>query len=100
MTKLHHKKGEDFINQKESDLEKNPILLSLWLDAKDNWEKAHDQVDQLEGKDAARIHAYLHRKEGDQWNADYWYRRAGEARPNMTLDEEWEYLVERYYGLG
>ncbi|MGM0945225.1 MAG: hypothetical protein ACQEW9_08580 [Bacteroidota bacterium] len=97
---LHHKKGEDFINQKEGDLEKDPILLSLWFDAKGNWEKAHDQVDQLEGKDAARIHAYLHRKEGDQWNADYWYRRAGEARPNMTLDEEWEYLVERYYGLG
>jgi hypothetical protein len=35
------------------------------------------------------VHAYLHRKEGDIWNADYWYRRAGLKRPDTTLDEEW-----------
>lgn len=51
------------------------ILKSLWYDAKGDWEKAHDQVDQLGGLDAAWVHAYLHRKEGDLWNADYWYAR-------------------------
>jgi hypothetical protein len=74
----------------------SPELHSLWLDGKGHWDKAHDEVDQLPGKSAARVHAYLHRKEGDQWNADYWYRRAGENRPNLSLDEEWEELVRRY----
>lgn len=71
-------------------------LHALWLDGKGLWEKAHDKVDQLPGKSAARVHAYLHRKEGDLWNADYWYRRAGETRPDTSLDQEWEELVRRY----
>ena len=71
-------------------------LQSLWFDFQGNWSKAHDLVDSLEGKSAARVHAYLHRKEGDQWNADYWYRRAGESRPSLSLEEEWELLVNRF----
>lgn len=74
----------------------SPELLALWHDDKGNWNKAHDQVDHLPGKDAARVHAYLHRKEGDLWNADYWYRQAGIARPNQSLEQEWESLV-RYF---
>jgi hypothetical protein len=72
-------------------------LKALWYDGKGDWVKAHDQVDQLPGKPAARVHAYLHRKEGDQWNADYWYRRAGESRPRLSLEEEWEELVRRFW---
>ncbi|MDR7146773.1 hypothetical protein [Rhizobium sp. BE258] len=34
-------------------------------------------------------HALCHRIEGDDWNADYWYRRAGRARGTGTLAEEW-----------
>jgi hypothetical protein len=74
----------------------SPILLALWYDAQDKWEDAHDQVDQIPGREAARIHAYLHRKEGDQWNADYWYSKAGEKRPSQSLSEEWEELVRRF----
>jgi hypothetical protein len=74
----------------------SPELKSLWYDLKGNWDLAHDQVDHLDGKSAARVHAYLHRKEGDQWNADYWYRRAGEKRSSLTLDQEWLELFERY----
>jgi hypothetical protein len=39
------------------------------------------------------VHAYLHRKEGEEWNADYWYRRAGHYR-RADLNEEWQALVE------
>lgn len=74
-----------------------PELLALWYDGHGDWEKSHDQVDQLSGKSAARIHAYLHRKEGDQWNADYWYKRAGEKLPNLVLEEEWADLVCRFF---
>ncbi|APO74382.1 hypothetical protein AM571_CH01550 [Rhizobium etli 8C-3] len=34
-------------------------------------------------------HALCHRIEGDDWNADYWYRRAGKRRPAGTVAEEW-----------
>lgn len=71
-------------------------LKAMWQDAKGNWNKAHDLIQDLPDKDAAWIHAYLHRKEGDLWNADYWYRRAGKKRPEVSLEEEWEQLVQAF----
>nr|WP_294944867.1 hypothetical protein [uncultured Mucilaginibacter sp.] len=68
-------------------------LKSLWYDGKGDWQQAHAQVDHLTDEASAWVHAYLHRKEGDIWNADYWYRRAKQTRPKFSLDEEWEQLV-------
>lgn len=90
------KKIADFLKSKDKVNEYNPILKALWYDGNGDWEKAHDQVDSMDGKDAARIHAYLHRKEGDQWNADYWYRRAGDSRPELPLEEEWKMLLAQF----
>lgn len=70
-------------------------LEALWFDGKGDWKSAHDLADGPADKLSARIHAYLHRKEGDIWNADYWYRRAGEIRPDISLEAEWEMLVNR-----
>jgi len=75
-----------------------PYLQSLWYDAKGDWEKAHTIIQDIEDKDASWIHAYLHRKEGDIGNADYWYRLAGRKRPDISLEEEWEHLVEALIG--
>jgi hypothetical protein len=63
---------------------------ALWWDAKGDWEKAHEcaQADEV-SRDGCWVHAYLHRKEGDLSNADGWYRRAGRARPDNSLDAEW-----------
>lgn len=93
---LDKKTIADFLGSEEKIKSYNPVLKALWYDGNGDWDQAHDQVDSLDGEDAARIHAYLHRKEGDQWNADYWYRRAGEARPKLTLEEEWAELLSRY----
>ena len=71
-------------------------LKSLWFDAKGDWDQAHALIDQLPGADAAWLHAYLHRKEGDIWNADYWYARAKKSRPSCSLEEEWANLVSYY----
>jgi hypothetical protein len=71
-------------------------LNSLWYDAKGDWDLAHQQVDHLSDAESAWVHAYLHRKEGDTGNADYWYRRAGKARPATSLAEEWETLVQYF----
>lgn len=71
-----------------------PVYLqALWFDAKGNWEEAHRLVQDMAGEKAAWIHAYLHRKEGDIWNADYWYSKAGKKRPSTSLEAEWENLV-------
>jgi hypothetical protein len=70
-------------------------LKALWHEAKGDWEKAHNIIQDIHDTDAAAIHAYLHRKEGDQWNADYWYRRAGSKSPKLTLDEEWATIARR-----
>ena len=68
-------------------------LKALWYDAKGNWDQSHNIIQDIEDADAAWIHAYLHRKEGDTGNADYWYRRAGKIRPAFSLDEEWDNIV-------
>jgi len=70
------------------------ILRGLWHDAKGDWNKAHDLIDGSPDHGASWAHAYLHRKEGDQWNADYWYRIAGRQRTNESLEEEWESLIQ------
>jgi len=69
-------------------------LSALWWDAKGDWERAHRLVDALENRDGMAVHAYLHRKEGEDWNADYWYRRAGREHHRPRLHEEWQALVE------
>jgi hypothetical protein len=71
-------------------------LKALWFDAKDNWTSAHNLIDHLDDKKACWVHAYLHRKEGDISNADYWYNRAGKKRPSASLHEEWEQLVQTF----
>ncbi len=73
-------------------------LKSLWYDGKGNWHQAHAVVDHLSDKDSAWVHGYLHRKEGDIWNADYWYNKARQKRPDISLDEEWEQLVQHFIG--
>ena len=69
-------------------------LQALWWDGKGDWVRAHALVDELETKDGMAVHAYLHRKEGEQWNADYWYRKAGDRFRREELEDEWRALVD------
>jgi hypothetical protein len=75
-------------------------LQALWYDAKSEWDKAHKLIQDVEDlsagrqdKNASWVHAYLHRKEGDTGNADYWYSCAGKKRPSVSLEKEWEEIV-------
>ena len=74
----------------------NPAVRALWYDAQGDWTTAHDQVQDDNSADGAWVHAYLHRVEGDQFNAAYWYRRAGRPVPakNLALRDEWTQLVQ------
>ena len=70
-------------------------LQALWWDAKGDWDKAHECAQERDDQPGMRVHAYLHRKEGDQSNAEYWYRRCRTAPATTSLDEEWEEIAER-----
>lgn len=67
---------------------------ALYLDREGDWEKAHELVQDLETREAAWIHAYLHRKEGDEFNAGYWYRKADKKPFAGPLEKEWESLCD------
>jgi hypothetical protein len=67
---------------------------ALWWDAKGDWARAHGLVDELETPDGMAVHAYLHRKEGADGNANYWYGRAGRGFHRPTLEAEWQALAE------
>jgi hypothetical protein len=71
-----------------------PPLQALWWDAKGDWTRAHQLVDELETPNGMAVHAYLHRKQGEYSNADYWYRLAGRTYYRADLQEEWKALVQ------
>jgi hypothetical protein len=70
-----------------------PALRALWHEAKGEWEAAHRIAQEDDSRDAAWVHAYLHRKEGDLSNARYWYTRAGRAADAGSPEEEWRDIV-------
>ena len=87
---------EEFLKFKDQGLvpEDIPALLqSHLLDASGDWDAAHRISQGDTSTDSSWVHAYLHRKEGDLGNASYWYRNAGRSLPDISLEEEWEYIA-------
>jgi hypothetical protein len=68
-------------------------LLAMWYDGTGNWNQAHEIAQDIQSTEGSWIHAYLHRKEGDQGNAGYWYHRANRPVCNTSLQAEWEHIV-------
>lgn len=70
-----------------------PALAALWHQGRGDWNAAHEAAQSDDGREAAWVHAHLHRVEGDEANAGYWYRRAGRPHSQETLDAEWAAIV-------
>ena len=70
-----------------------PALAALWWARKGDWDKAHKLVMDEDSRDAAWVHAYLHRLEGDAGNAAYWYRQARKPVADGGLDPEWDAIT-------
>jgi len=68
-------------------------LAALWWAAKGDWNRAHAIVMDDASREAAWVHAYLHRVEGDLGNARYWYRQAGRTASDGPFPAEWEEIV-------
>ena len=75
-----------------------PPLAALWWAAKGDWQAAHRIVQDEDTADAAWVHAYLHRVEGDLSNAGYWYRQAGQPAAKDSLQVEWERIASALLG--
>jgi hypothetical protein len=85
---------------RESSPQVAPALQALWYDARGDWERAHELANDVDDKSGAWVHAYLHRKEGDQGNAAYWYGRANQRVATGSLAAEWEEIVTALLGQG
>lgn len=69
------------------------LLQAMWYEAKGDWEMAHTLAQDVHTTDGSWIHAYLHRVEGDNSNAQYWYHRANRKMSKKPLTEEWDDIV-------
>lgn len=76
--------------------ELNQLLQALWFDAKGDWDSAHDLAQSVYTKEGAWVHAYLHRKEGNNENANHWYSKAGRKIPDISLKNEWRQMLEEF----
>ena len=66
----------------------HPLGIAIERLKASDWEGAHAIVQEDPTKDGAWIHAHLHRIEGDEGNAAYWYRRAGREPATGSFDDE------------
>jgi hypothetical protein len=68
-------------------------LRALWHAAHGDWTAAHEEAQSGDDRDSAWVHALLHREEGDQFNSEYWYRKAGKPVFKGSLKEEREQMI-------
>lgn len=94
---FNHMKLYEFkqtLSEKEPPSDVAVYLQALWFDAKGDWDKAHEIIQDINDENASWVHAYLHRKEGDVFNSEYWYNRAGKKRAKGSLEYEWDEIVQ------
>lgn len=71
-----------------------PEAEALWHVRHGSWESAHSIAQDIPTKLGSWIHALLHVIEGDQWNADYWFAKAGRpSRGPKEVDDLWQEIA-------
>lgn len=75
-------------------MKKESYIKALELEHSGDWDQAHQIVQDINTAEAAWLHAYLHRVEGDRGNAAYWYRQAGRPECHTSLEEEWQSIFD------
>jgi hypothetical protein len=95
---MNFEEFEILLKQDKVPEELSPLLLAMWHAQRNNWDAAHNIAQDIHSDDGSWIHAYLHRVEGDNGNALYWYRKAGRPMPAASLEKEWEEIVNQLLG--
>ena len=70
------------------------VHLAVWYAVKNNWDRAHNIVQDINTETAFWIHAYLHRLEGDIDNANYWYNRARKEPSSESIKSELDDIIK------
>jgi hypothetical protein len=83
---------ENFLAQPLETIPTRP-LRALWHAAKGDWTAAHEEAQSGEDRNSAWVHALLHREEGDQFNAEYWYRQAGKPAFKGPIEDERNQMI-------
>lgn len=72
----------------------SPEALALWHAKQGHWEEAHNIAQDIHTKTGSWIHALLHVIEGDRWNADYWFAKAGKpSHGPKEIDKLWDEIA-------
>lgn len=102
MTGIYLSKSHSFtvLTNEISMQEKNIYIRALEAEQQGDWNRAHELVQDMVTAEAAAVHAYLHRVEGDDGNAEYWYNRAVRPVCTMSLSKEWETLYDELKNIG
>ncbi len=69
-------------------MSKDDLLEAIGLIEEENYEEAHLVLQLYETPEVAWLVACLYRKEGDEWNANYWYDKAGRTMPPYSFETE------------
>ncbi|MCC5807084.1 MAG: hypothetical protein JJU00_12220 [Opitutales bacterium] len=64
------------------------LLQALDLADRGEWDTAHTLVQSRDDAAGAWVHANLHREEGDDGNAAYWYAKAGKEPSTKSFADE------------
>lgn len=80
--------AKTFLSQGTVPKDFSPALRALWTEAAGDWHEAHTICQEGETRDGAWVHAWLHRKEGDAGNAQYWYAKSGRSPHTGSLEAE------------
>ena len=75
-------------------------IKALELARAGDWDGSHDLIQDYNDEFSCLIHGYLHRVEGDEFNARYWYTRAGATMPANSLEQELVRLESLVRGIG
>ena len=75
-------------------ISKEEMFQAIEFDMEEEWEEALRIVQHYESQIACWFRAYLYRKAGDDWNANYWYDKAGRKMPRKNYEAELEEIKE------
>ena len=80
--------------------QQNIYIEALEAEQAGDWKRAHDLVQHMVTAEAAAVHGYLHRVEGDEVKAEYWYNRAVRPVCSSSLAAEWAVLYDELKAIG
>lgn len=75
-------------------MSKDELIEVIELIEEENFEQALIFLKHFDSPESAWIQGCLYRKLGDNWNADYWYDKAGRTIPSKSFQTEIEEIKD------